>query len=54
MTSPWVWVKQLFGGAPECPECHAAVKKAQAHCTQCGYALVEQSKAAGGGARGPV
>ena len=54
MTSAWVWVKELFGGAPECPECHAAVKRAQAHCTQCGYDLVEQSKAAGGGARGPV
>jgi predicted amidophosphoribosyltransferase len=52
MTSPWAWVKELFGGAPECPECHTAVRKAQAHCTQCGYALVEQSKATG--ARGPV
>jgi predicted amidophosphoribosyltransferase len=52
MTSPWAWVKELFGASPQCPECHSAVRTAQAYCTQCGYALVEESKTPG--VRGPV
>jgi predicted amidophosphoribosyltransferase len=54
MTSPWTWLKGLAGRAPTCPECHTAVQTSQAHCTTCGYDLVQRAKVDGGGARGPV
>jgi hypothetical protein len=54
MTSPWTWLKRVVGAEPECPECHTAITKAQAHCETCGYDLVQQAKVEGGGARGPV
>jgi predicted amidophosphoribosyltransferase len=54
MANPWTWLKELFGGTPTCPECHAAVRKAEAHCETCGYDLVARTKAEGGGIRGPA
>ena len=44
MTSPGTWARELFGVAPTCPECHAAVTKAEAHCTSCGYDPARQTR----------